>query len=166
MSKLQLQLKENKDKIKREKFLSVLEKEYKDFIAASEYSSDESCIKKAAFPVWDTETNALTTSRGQVKNWNNIKFKSWQDLVSVLKKFSKVRNYIGWFFIDADGPYYRISLNAFFAHIDGLSEYAVKHDHYRFGWVGSPDDVGILIGYSDTSTGANDKKFDISLWGM
>lgn len=165
MSKLQHQLRENQGKIKRNKFLSKLDHEFSNFLLSAEFSCDPASIKNAAFPVLDKETNLQTTSRGKVKNWNNIKFKSWQDLISVLKKFSKVRNYIGWFFIDTDGPYYRISLNAFFAHIDRLSEYAVKHDHYNFGWVGSPDDVGIIIDHT-ASTDAKDKKFEISLWGM
>ena len=72
MSKLQQQLKENKDKIKREKFLALLDADYKYFISAAEFSSNEACIKNAAFPVWDEETKSWTTSRGKVSNWNNL----------------------------------------------------------------------------------------------
>ena len=167
MNKLQQQLLENKGKIKRDKFLSKLDQDLYGFFSAAEFSSDPSCIDNAAFPSWNEEGKTLTSSRGRVKGWNNFKFKSWQDLISLLKKFSKVRNYIGWFFVEADGPYYRISLNAFLDHIDGLSEYANKQEKYDFGWVGQSDDVGIIIGHHPANSPQNgDKQFEISIWGM
>lgn len=164
MSKLQQQLKENKDKIVRDKFLSTLAPEFSAFLAASEFSSDNSCIKNAAFPNWNKETNTLTTTRGTIAGWNNFKFKTWDDIVAVLKKFQKVKNYIGWFFIDADGPYFRVSFTAFFNHIDEMTAYSKTHDHYTFGWVGDADDVGIIVQHNEATSG--DKKFAISIWGL
>ena len=164
MSKLQQQLKENKDKIKRGKFLALLDQELAGFLSTAEFSSDASCIKNVAFPESSGETNGEATTRGEAKKMNTIKFKTWQDLISVLRKFQKVKDFIGWFFVDTDGPYYRISLKAFFAHIEGISNYAVKHEHYNFGWVGSVDDIGIIVAHDHNSPG--DKKFAISVWGI
>ena len=45
MSKLQEKLRENKNKIKREKFLSTLDSKFSDYLSNAEVSSDVSCIK-------------------------------------------------------------------------------------------------------------------------
>jgi hypothetical protein len=164
MSKLQNNLKENKHKIKREKFLSALDPEFSNFLASAEFSSDDSCLKYAAFPRRDSEAPGQRTTRGKVTNWNNFTFRTWQELISALGKFQQVKNYIGWFFIDADGPYYKVSVNAFLAHIKHISQYGTAHEHYDFGWVGAEDDVGIIIGYDHAST--SPKKFAISMWGI
>ena len=164
MSNLQQKLRENKNKIKREKFLSALDAKFSDFLTNAEVSSDVSCMKYAAFSTWDNKTNVQTTTRGEVNNWNNFTFKTWHELISVLEKFQKIKNYIGWFFADPDGPYYKISVNAFLAHIKSISNYGITHEHYYFGWVGDEDDVGIIIEHKHTPS--NDGKFEISVWGI
>lgn len=164
MSNLQEKLRENKNKIKREKFLSALDSKFSGFLSNAEVNNDLSCIKYAAFSKWDVKNNVQTTSRGELTNWNNFTFKTWNELISVLEKFQKVKNYIGWFFIDPDGPYYKISVNAFLSHIQSIANYGITHEHYNFGWVGGEDDVGIIIEYNHTSPG--DKNFVISVWGI
>jgi hypothetical protein len=164
MKKFQQKLIENKHKLKREKFLTALDLKFADFLASAEFSSDESCIKYAAFPTWDNEANVKTTTRGAVVDWKNFTFRTWQELISVLEKFQKVKNYIGWFFIDADGPYYRISVNAFLSHIKSIANYGIIQKHYDFGWVGANDDVGIIINYNHSASTV--KKFEVSVWGI
>jgi hypothetical protein len=164
MNSLQQKLRENKNKIKREKFLSVLDSKFSTFLSHAEYSSEVSCIQYAAFPKWDDKANVQTTTRGKVKNWNNFTFKTWQELISLLAKFQQVKNYIGWFYIDTNGPYYRISLNAFLSHIQSISDYAIKNEHYNFGWVGGVDDIGIII--EKNHTASVDNEFMISIWGI
>ena len=164
MSNIQQKLKENKDKIKREKFLSSIDQKFSTFLVTAEYSSGNSCAKYAAFPKWDDRGNLQTTTRGELKNWNNFTFKTWHELIAMLQKFQKVRNYIGWFFIDADGPYYKTSLNAFLSYIKSISDYCIRYEHNNFGWVGEVDDVGIIIGKNPASSDNNE--FNISLWGI
>lgn len=164
MANIQQKLRENKGNIRREKFLSALDLEFSEFLSHVEYSSEEFCIRNAAFPVRDEAAHVVTSSRGKVKNWNNFNFKKWQELVAILKKFQKVKDYIGWFFIERDGPYYRISLKAFFSHITDISNYGVQNEHYNFGWVGEADDVGIII--EESQIGASEKKFSICIWGL
>lgn len=164
MSKFQQKLKENKNKIKREKFLASVDRKLSAFLANVEYSDEISCIKFAAFPRWDDTAQAQTTTRGDVKNWNYFSFRTWQELIAVLKRFQQVKNYIGWFFIDADGPYYRISLNAFLANIRSISEYCSAHGNHNFGWVGDIDDVGIIIGENSSPPGSH--AYTISIWGI
>ena len=118
----------------------------------------------AAFSKWDSKANVQTTTRGEVVDWKNFTFKTWHELISVLKKFQKIRNYIGWFFVDPDGPYYKVNVNAFLSHIESISNYGITHEHYDFGWVGGEDDVGIIIEYNQTSF--SDNKFQISVWGI
>jgi len=163
MSNIQQKLKVNKDKIKREKFLTLLNQKFSEFLALSEYSSEASCIKYAAFPKWDNTGNVQTTTRGSVKNWNNFSFKTWHELITALQKFQKVKNYIGWFFVDADGPYYKISINAFLSYIENLSDFCTTYERYDFGWIGEVDDIGIIIGRNPASS---NKKFNISIWGI
>ena len=164
MSNLQQKLRENKNKIKREKFLFAVDSKFSDFLSNVEFSSDVSCIKYAAFSTWDNNANVQTTTRGEVKNWNNFTYKTWHELISVLEKFQQVKNYIGWFFVDTDGPYYKVSVNAFLSHIQSISNYGIVHEHYDFGWVGADDDVGIIIEYNHTSF--SDNQFEISIWGI
>ena len=164
MSKLQQQLIENKNRIRREKFLTALDAKFSDFLSSAEFSSDASCIKYAAFPMWDNEADIKTTTRGEVIDWKNFTFKTWHELISVLAKFQQVKNYIGWFFVHPDGPYFRISLNAFLSNIESISKYGKTHEHYYFGWVGAEDDVGIAIEYNHKSSTPN--KFEISVWGI
>jgi hypothetical protein len=164
MNTLQQKLRENKNKIEREKFLSVLDSTFSVFLSKAECSSEVSCIKYAAFPKWDDKANVQTTTRGKVKNWNNFAFKTWQKLISVLTKFQQVKNYIGWFYIDTNGPYYRISLNAFLSHIQSISDYAINNEHYNFGWIGEVDDIGIII--EENHTSSSDNEFKISIWGI
>ncbi|HBI16261.1 MAG TPA: hypothetical protein DDY20_12265 [Desulfobulbaceae bacterium] len=164
MGSLQLKLHENKNKIKREKFLAAVDPEFSAFLSNAEFSSDPSCIRFAAFPSWDKVANAQTTTRGKVNDWKNFSFKTWQELVSVLARFRKIKNYIGWFFIDIEGPYYQMSVNAFLANIKSISHYATAHEHFDLGWVGSVDDVGIIIKFNHISTVSN--KFEVSIWGI
>jgi hypothetical protein len=164
MKKIQQQLINNKNKLRREKFLAALDSKFADFLADVEYSNDVTCIRYAAFPAWDNEADILTTTRGKVIDWKNFTFKTWRELISVLEKFQKVKNYIGWFFADDDGPYYKISVNAFLANIKSIANYGIMHKHYNFGWVGDADDVGIIISYNRISSTAN--KFEVSVWGI
>lgn len=164
MSNIQQKLIENKNKVRREKFLSAVDSEFSDFLSGVEFSNEVSCMKHAAFPQWNEETNVISNSRGQITGWNNFNFKTWQELITVLEKFNKVKNFIGWFFIEHDGPYYRISLNAFLSHIPSMSNYGIQNDHYRFGWTGEVDDVGIII--EKNPIVSSDKKFNISIWGI
>ena len=164
MSNIQHKLKENKSRIRREKFLSASDSKFSDFLSHAEYCSEISCIKNAAFPKWDKDINIITTSRGELRNWNNFKFKTWQELIAMLKKFHQVKNYIGWFFIEDDGPFFKISLNAFLSHIQHISNYGIKNAHYNFVWVGDIDDVGIIIGENPSQSNGN--KFNISIWGI
>ena len=150
--------------MKRKKFLSALDSKFSDFLSNAEFSSDASCLKYAAFPARDNKATFQTTTRGEVVNWNNFTFKTWHELISVLEKFQQIKNYIGWFFIDTDGPYYRVSLNAFLSHIKSISNYGITHEHYDFGWVGAEDDVGIIIEYNHISSTSN--KFEVSVWGI
>jgi hypothetical protein len=133
-------------------------------LANTEFSSDESCLKYAAFPKRNPDTQVLTTTRGEMKNWKTFTFKTWQELISALGKFQKVKNYIGWFFMDKDGPYYKISVNAFLSHIKSIEHYGDTREHYDFGWVGGTDDVGIIIGFTPLSQ--NGKTYSISIWGI
>jgi len=164
MSKLQEKLRENKNRIKRDKFLAALDSKFSNFLSNAEFSTDVSCIKKAAFSIWDVNANMRTTTRGKMKNWNNFTFKTWQELIAAIGRFQQVKNYIGWFFADTDGPFFKISVNAFLSHIKSISEYGTTHEHYNFGWVGAEDDVGIIIEYNHTSF--SDNKFAISVWGI
>lgn len=164
MSNIQQKLQENKNKIKREKFLALLDKNFSEYLAKTEYSNEVSCIKYAAFPKWVDSANVQTTTRGDVKNWMKINFKTWHELVAILKKFHEVKNYIGWFFIDTDGPYYRTSLNAFLSYTQSISDYCTKHEHYNFGWVGEVDDVGLLIGKNPAPS--INEEYYISIWGI
>ena len=164
MSSLQEKLRENKNKIKREKFLSATDPKFSNFLASAEVSNDVSCLKYAAFSIWDVKAHVQTTSRDKVTNWNNFTFKTWDDLISALKRFQKIKNYIGWFFIDTDGPYYKISVNAFLSHIQSIAKYGINHEHYDFGWVGGEDDVGIIIEHHHESPSGKD--FGISVWGI
>ena len=164
MSKFHQQLRENKNKIKRKNFLSALDPKFSDLLSNAEFSSDLSCIKYAAFPTLDNKSNLQTTTRGEVADWKNFTFKTWHDLISVLEKFQKLKNYIGWFFVDSDGPYYKVSLIAFLSNIESISNYGITHEHFDFGWVGAEDDVGIIIGDNQISSAA--KKFQVSVWGI
>lgn len=164
MSKLQEKLRENKNKINREKFLAKLDATFSEFVANAEFSNDLSCIKNAAFPMWDGKAGVLRTTRGPVKNWNNFTFTTWNELITALSRFQHVKNYIGWFFADKDGPYFKVSVNAFLAHIQSVASYGIANEHFDFGWVGAEDDVGILIEYDHASP--RDKKFAISMWGL
>lgn len=164
MSKLQEKLRENKNRILRDKLLSTFDPKFSDFLSNAEFSSDTSCIKNAAFPMWEADADVQTTTRGKLKNWNNFTFKTWQDLIAALKRFQQVKNYIGWFFADTDGPYFKMSVNAFLAHIQSISNYGITHEQYNFGWVGAEDDVGIIIGCDHESS--DDNKFEISVWGI
>jgi len=164
MGKLQNNLDENRNKIKREKFLSALDPAFSGLLANAEFSGEASCLKYAAFPKKDDEGRVQTTTRGTLPNWNNFNFRTWQELISMLERFQQVKNYIGWFFADTDGPYYKISVNAFLSHIKSISQYGSTHEHHNFGWVGAQDDVGILIGYDHTSS--SPKKFSVSVWGI
>lgn len=164
MSSIQQKLKENQSRIRREKFLSGLDDEFSGFLSRAEFSSEDSCLRNGAFPEWDKEKNAIVASRGTVKNWNTFNFQSWQELIALLKRFKHVKDYVGWFFKEQDGPYFRISLKAFLAHIHNISVYAAQNEHYDFGWVCDVDDVGIIIGKNPTP--ASDKKFNISIWGL
>lgn len=164
MKKIQQKLEENKNKIKREKFLSAIDQKFSHFLANAEYSSDVSCMKYAAFPLQGHGAHGQMTSRGEMKNWNNLTFRSLNQLIAALEKFKKVKNYIGWFFIDATGPFYRISLNAFLSYIQNISDYCIAHEHHNFGWVGDADDVGIIIGKKHDATDNNE--FNISIWGI
>lgn len=164
MRKIQQKLIENKNMRRKEKFLAALDSKFADFLSDAEISSDATCIKYAAFPAWDNNANIQTTTRGKVTDWRNFTFKTWRELISVLEKFQKVKNYIGWFFVDADGPYYKISVNAFLANIKSIANYGIMHKHYDFGWVGDADDVGIIISYNRISSTSN--KFEVSVWGI
>ena len=164
MSDLPQKLKENKDKIRREKFLAALDAKFSDFLANTEFSSEVSCVKYAAFQEWDEKANIVKTSRSNVKNWNNFNFSTWQELITVLKKFQQVKSYIGWFFIEQDGPYYSMSLNAFLSHIQEISNYGIRNKHYTFGWVGQFDDVGIIIDKNPIPS--SDKELNICIWGI
>ena len=164
MSTLQHKLTLNKFKIKRDKHLKDFDQKFSDFLADVEFSGEADCIKYAAFSKWDDKSGVRTTSRGDLKNWNHFTFNTWNELMSVLKKFQQVKNYIGWFFIDADGPYYKMSINAFLSHIQSISNYATNNDRYDFGWVGGADDVGIIIGHNQPPS--KDNKFRISIWGI
>ena len=164
MNKLQDKLRDNKNRVQREKFLSELEPKFSALLASAEFSNDIACMKYAAFPKWDAHANMLTTSRGDIKNWNNFTFKTWPELITALAMFQKVKNYIGWFFENRDGQYYKISINAFLSNIQSISDYGTAHGHYDFGWVGADDDVGIIIERSLTPSGGNE--FRISVWGI
>jgi hypothetical protein len=165
MKQIQQKLIENKHKVKREKFLAALDTKFADFLSDAEVSSDASCMRYAAFPVRDKEARIKTSTRGAaVGDWKNFSFRTWQELISLLERFQKVKNYIGWFFIDADGPYYRISVNAFLAYIKSIANYGIMQKHYDFGWVGANDDVGIIITYNNSASAM--KKFDICVWGI
>ena len=164
MSEFQEKLRENKNRIKKEKFLAAVDSQFSSFLSYAEVRNDASCIKNAAFSAWDVTSNVQTTTRGNVKNWNNLTFKTWQELIAALARFQHVKNYIGWFFEDKDGPYFKISVNAFLSHIQSIAKYGITNGHYDFGWVGAEDDVGIIIQYNHTSLRTN--KFEISLWGI
>lgn len=164
MSTFQEKLRENKNRIKKEKFLSAVDSNFAAFLSNAEASNDLSCIRNAAFPTRDVNSDVQTTTRGKVKNWHNLTFKTWEELVAALARFKQVKSYIGWFFADADGPYFKISVNAFLSHLQSISNYAIANAHYDFGWVGAEDDVGIIIQNDHTSSRAN--KFEISLWGI
>jgi len=164
MSKIQQKLTENKSKIRREKILSASDQVLSDFLSRAEYSNEVSCIKNAVFPRWKKNINEIKTSRDVISNWNNITFKTWQELINVLKRFKRVKNYIGWFFIDREGPYFKISLNAFLSHIQNISSYGEQNEHYNYGWVGEFDNVGIII--ETTTISSSNKKFNIIIWGM
>lgn len=150
--------------MKRDRFLAALDPKFSDFLAAAEISNDAACIKYAAFPERDPETEVLTTTRGKVIDWKYFTFRTWPELITVLKKFRQVKNYIGWFFTDIDGPYYRLSLNAFLSNIGSIEKYGVAQEQYDFGWVGADDDVGIIMTYSRVSSSAN--KFEVCVWGI
>jgi len=164
MSNIQQKLKINKNKLKREKFLSATDSKFSNFLSQAEYSIEESCIKYAAFPKWDNNNKLIATNRDELIGWNNYTFRSWGELISALKRFQQVKNYIGWFFIDHDGPYFKISLNAFLSHIPNISDYGILYGLYNYGWVGAVDNVGIIIEKNPKSQ--NDKKFNISIWGI
>jgi hypothetical protein len=164
MTKFQQKLQENKNKIKRDKFLASIDQDFAEFLANTEFSGEVTCIKYAAFPKWTDTAEVKTTTRGPVKNWNKINFKTWHELIAILKKFQKVKNYIGWFFIDAEGPYYKTSLNTFLSYIQNISDYCTTSEHYNFGWVGEVDDVGIIIGTNPASS--THKEYHISIWGV
>ena len=164
MGIIQQKLKENKSKMRREKLLSASELNLSDFIAHAECSNEISCIKNAAFPEWNNKINGMTTSRGKIANWNNFSFKSWQELIAVLKRFQQVKNYIGWFFLDREGPYFKVSLNAFLSNVPNISDYGSQTEHYDYGWVGEVDNVGIIIEKNNGMS--TDRKFNISIWGI
>lgn len=164
MSKFHQKLRENKNRVKRENLLLALDSEFSNLLSNSEFSSDLSCIKYAAFPTWNNKSNLLTTTRGEIVDWKNFTFKTWHNLISVLEKFQKLKNYIGWFFVDTDGPYYKISLIAFISNIESISNYGTTHEHFNFGWVGADDDVGIIIG--DNQLSSTPKKYEVSVWGI
>ena len=164
MDKLQKKLKENRNRRARERLLSSLDSKFESFLSNVEFSSDISCLKYAAFSTWDMEADCQTTTRGQIPDWKNFTFKTWQDLIAFLKSFKISGNIQGYFFIDIDGPYYLINVHDFMSNIDSLSEYALRKEHFDFGWVGALTDSGIIVEFNQTSFCRNE--FEISIWGI
>lgn len=164
MSIIQQKLKENKSRLRKEKILSALEPPFSDFLSQAECEIDLSYLKNFTHQRWDNDTDDKPTNPERAICCNKFTFRSWSELITLLKKFQQVKNYIGWFFLDPDGPYFRISLNAFLSHVPHISDYGTQNDHYYFGWVGDSDNVGIIIGQN--ATASSDKKFNITLWGI
>lgn len=164
MSKLDQKLRENRNRRARDVFLLALGGKFGDILSEAKYSSDVACIKYAAFATWDMEADCETTTRGQVIGWENHTFKTWQELITELKRSSHGNDVNGWFFNDTDGPYYQVSLESFLANADSISVYADVSDHRDFGWVGAERDCGMIIEFNHTSLCRNE--YELCTWGI
>ena len=164
MSKIEQKLKENRNRRAREKLLSTLDEASRIVLSNSKYDSDISCLKYAAFPTWDIESDCQTTTRGIVDGWQNETFKYWDDLVEKIRNSDIENNLLGWFFIDTDGPFYLLEWCEMTRILDSISNYAKSNEHYDFGWVGANSDFGIIAEFEHTSFCRNE--FEVSKWGI
>lgn len=164
MSKIEQKLKENRNRRAREKLLSALGEDGKRVLSKVEFTSDVSCLKYAAFPTWDMESDCQTTTRGKIEGWENETFKHWDEAINHLKSINIASKIKGWFFIDTDGPFYLLEWKDIKSILDDVSTYAEYHEHYDFGWVGESIDCGVILEFEHTSFCRNE--FEVSKWGI
>jgi len=120
MSKLESKLREVKNKRARREFLEAADSKLSEVLSRVEFSHDVQCLKYAAFSTWDMEADIQTTTRGNVEGWELTYFDSMGEMVSFVKSTVELAIIPGWFFIDADGPYYSLTLSEFILNLNLL----------------------------------------------
>lgn len=164
MSLMEKRVLENRNRRKREEFISQCSDKLSDFISVAPFSSDIELIKFAAFSTWDMERNVQTSTRGDIENWKAFDFPEWKNLILAIKALKSKQDISGYFFTDTDGPYYEMSLWKFLQFIDEISEFAVSYESYDFAWIGYEKDCGIIAEFDHTSMCRNE--FELALWNI
>ncbi|PTP11445.1 hypothetical protein CWO27_23265 [Vibrio sp. 10N.286.51.C3] len=163
MSKIEQKLRENHHRREREALIRALPKRISDFLEGVEYSSDVNCIRYAAFSTWDEELDCLTTTRGNIENWNNHNFKYWEDLIGKFKELP-ISDTAGWLFFDCQGPYYKVQFTELHRFLTEIEMYTKQTEIFDFGWVGEELDCGVIAEFNQTSFCRNE--FELSVWGI
>ena len=163
MNKIEQKLKENRNRRSRETLLSLLPESFARYLEQVDFSSDENCLRYAAFSTWDHETDTQTTTRGPIESWRNLTFKYWSDLFATLRRFPS-RDHEGWLFFAIDGPYYKVKLSVLLLFLSELESFTSENETFDFGWVGADLDCGVIAEFNHTSFCRND--FELSVWGV
>jgi hypothetical protein len=164
MSKLDIKLRELKNKRARREFLETVDPKFSDLLSKAEFSHDVQCLKYAAFTTWNMEEDKQTTTRGDVKGWQLNYFDSMNEITTFIKNSVDLAIIPGWFFVDTDGPYYSLNLSEFLLNLDSLESYCEEKEKFDIGWVGKSTDIGIIFEFNHTSFCRN--QLEVCTWGM
>jgi hypothetical protein len=164
MSKLEVKLREVKNRKARREFLEELSNQFSALLEKSEYQHNTACLKFAAFTTWDNDRDCETTTRGDIEDWEIHYFYTLIEVIRTVKATIPQTEVSGWFFISTDGPYFSLTLADFILSLDGLSEYCEKNNHYDLGWVGKEQDMGVIIEFNHTSFCRN--QLELCTWGL
>ena len=163
MSKLERKLREVKNKRARREFLEATDPKLSEILSRVEFSHDVQCLKYAAFSTWDMEADIQTTTRGNAEGWELKYFDTMSEMVNFVKSDVELAIIPGWFFIDANGPYYSLTLSEFILNLNSLQGYCESHEHFDIGWVGKSSDIGVIFEFNHTSFCRNQLEF--CTWG-
>jgi hypothetical protein len=164
MSKLEVKLREVKNKRARREFLEELSNKFSALLENSEYKHDTACLKFSAFTTWDDDRDCETTTRGDIDGWEVQYFYTLVEVIRRVKETIPQSEVSGWFFINTDGPYFSLTLADFIRSLDGLNEYCERNEHYELGWVGKEQDMGVIIEFNHTSFCRN--QLELCTWGL
>lgn len=164
MKKLDVKLRELKNKRARREFLEELNNCFSILLEKSEYQNETACLKFAAFTTWDYDRGCETTTRGDVEGWKIDYFYGLFEVIDRIKESIPQYDVLGWFFINTDGPYYSLTLADFIQNLDGISEYCERKNHFDVGWVGKDQDIGVVIEFNHTTFCRN--QLELCSWGL
>ncbi len=164
MSKLESKLREVKNKRARRELLESVDAPLSELLSRAEFSHDVQCLKYAAFSTWDMEADAQATTRGSVEGWELKHFDSMSEIICFVKSKVELAIIPGWFFIEADGPYYSLTLSEFILNLNLFQRYCESREHFDIGWVGKSSDIGVIFEFNHTSFCRN--QLEVCTWGM